>query len=71
MSRRDVDPPLELAVPQRLADMRRLLVEVAEYARAMPRSATSAKPAIWMAVIVREVVPELLGAAFGPRIMAT
>jgi hypothetical protein len=63
-----LDAPLFRHVPQRVADMRRLLVEVVEYVRSMPRGDT--KAVVWVAVMVREHVTKLLGDAFGFRMMA-
>lgn len=75
MARFGVDPPLFRTVLQRVADMRRLLVETAEYVRNIPAGqgnaeAGNAKAGIYMAVAVKHVVPDLLGQAFGPRMIA-
>ena len=70
MARVGVDQPLFHRVPQRVADMRRLLVEVAEYVRNMRGGRGNARDAAWMAVTVHEKVADLLGQAFGPREIA-
>jgi hypothetical protein len=70
MARAGIDQPLFRHVPPRVAEMRRLLVEVADYVRAMPYGRGDAKAAIWMAVTVHEKVATLLGEAFGPREIA-
>lgn len=70
MARIGADPPLFRAVPQRVADMRRLLVEAAEYVRNMPVRLGNTKAAIYMSVAVHHHVTDLLGQAFGPRMIA-
>jgi hypothetical protein len=66
MARVGVDPPLFRTEPQRVTDMRRLLVETAEYVRSIPCRA-NATAAIHMSLVVKIVVPELLIRAFGMR----
>jgi hypothetical protein len=66
MARAGVEPLVHV-VPPRVAHMRRLLVEAAEYVRQMPTRTGHTKDAIDMSIAVKIVVPELLLRAFGIR----
>jgi hypothetical protein len=65
MARAGVDPPLFHIVPPRVADMRQLLVEAADYIRAIPYGLGNAKAAIYMSVMVKFHIAEFIEQAFG------
>jgi hypothetical protein len=56
-----VSTPAGTGLPTRVADMRRLLVETADYVRAMPTGLGNTKATGWMTVTVIDDVPQLLG----------
>ena len=55
---------------QRITDMRRLLLEAAAYIRSIPYGVGDAKVAMEMSMDVKFAIPDFLGQAFGPRMIA-